>query len=83
MNTNKNNQKIRKKHLTLWFNVDIITLAFENARQCWNRQTGTFEGRVSLTYGFKSRLPHQIEQISYEVCSIFYAKSEGIPNNVN
>ena len=27
-------------------------------RQCWNWQTGTFEGRVSLTYGFKSRLPH-------------------------
>ena len=30
-----------------------------DVRQCWNRQTGTFEGRVSLTYGFKSRLPHQ------------------------
>ena len=30
-------------------------------RVCWNRQTGTFEGRVSLTYGFKSRLPHQWE----------------------
>ena len=28
-------------------------------RVCWNWQTGTFEGRVSLTYGFKSRLPHQ------------------------
>ena len=28
-------------------------------RQCWNWQTGTFEGRVSLTYGFKSHLPHQ------------------------
>ena len=27
-------------------------------RQCWNRQTGTFEGRVSKTYGFKSHLPH-------------------------
>ena len=27
-------------------------------RQCWNRQTGTFEGRVSLTYGFKSRSVH-------------------------
>ena len=24
-------------------------------RVCWNRQTGTFEGRVSLTYGFKSK----------------------------
>ena len=28
-------------------------------RVCWNRQTGTFEGRVSLTYGFKSRHSHQ------------------------
>ena len=27
-------------------------------RVCWNRQTGTFEGRVSLTYGFKSRHSH-------------------------
>ena len=28
---------------------------------CWNRQTGTFEGRVSLTYGFKSHYSHQIK----------------------
>ena len=28
-------------------------------RVCWNRQTGTFEGRVSLTYGFKSHYSHQ------------------------
>ena len=28
-------------------------------RVCWNRQTGTFEGRVSTTYGFKSRHSHQ------------------------
>ena len=28
-------------------------------RQCWNRQTGTFEVRVSTTCGFKSHLPHQ------------------------
>ena len=32
----------------------------DKMRQCWNWQTGTFEGRVSLTYGFKSRLPHHI-----------------------
>ncbi len=31
-------------------------------RQCWNRQTGTFEGRVSSTYGFKSHLPHQTKK---------------------
>ena len=29
-------------------------------RVCWNRQTGTFEGRVSLTYGFKSRHSHHV-----------------------
>ena len=28
-------------------------------RECWNRQTGTFEVRVSLTCGFKSHLSHQ------------------------
>ena len=27
-------------------------------RVCWNRQTGTFEGRVSMTYEFKSRHSH-------------------------
>ena len=29
-------------------------------RECWNWQTGTFEGRVFMTYGFKSRLAHHI-----------------------
>ena len=28
-------------------------------RECWNRQTGTFEVRVSMTCGFKSHLSHQ------------------------
>ena len=27
-------------------------------RMCWNWQTGTFEGRVFLTYGFKSHHSH-------------------------
>ena len=27
-------------------------------RECWNRQTGTFEVRVSSTYGFKSHFAH-------------------------
>ncbi len=44
-------------------------------RQCWNWQTGTFEGRVSLTYGFKSRLPHQVRKLanplSMRVCEFF------------
>ena len=32
-------------------------------RECWNWQTGTFEVRVSTTYGFKSRFSHQIEPL--------------------
>ena len=31
-------------------------------RKCWNRQTGTFEVRVSMTCGFKSHLPHQLKK---------------------
>ena len=47
----------------------------QQVRQCWNWQTGTFEGRVSLTYGFKSRLPHQVRKLanplSMRVCEFF------------
>lgn len=28
-------------------------------RACWNRQTGTFEGRVLMACGFKSHCSHQ------------------------
>lgn len=31
-------------------------------RECWNWQTGTFEVRVSTTYGFKSRLAHHTKK---------------------
>ena len=31
-------------------------------RECWNWQTGTFEGRVFMTYGFKSRLAHHAKR---------------------
>ena len=31
-------------------------------RACWNWQTGTFEGRVFMTYGFKSRRSHQVNR---------------------
>ena len=40
----------------------VFSECYNNAcvmRPCWNWQTGTFEVRVSLTYGFKSRRPHQ------------------------
>ena len=44
------------------FNVNIDYTGNNGyMRVCWNRQTGTFEGRVSLTYGFKSRHSHQFE----------------------
>ena len=39
-------------------------------RVCWNRQTGTFEGRVSMTYGFKSRHSHQ-KQGRQKTASLF------------
>ena len=41
-------------------------------RQCWNWQTGTFEGRVSLTYGFKSHLPHQSRTSTRKPRSSFF-----------
>ena len=49
-------------------------------RQCWNWQTGTFEGRVSSTYGFKSRLPHQSELLKsrrYAVSEVFFLSNNG------
>ena len=39
----------------------------EPLREWRNRQTRTFEGRVSSTYGFKSRLPHQ-QRASRKTC---------------
>ena len=44
-------------------------------RVCWNRQTGTFEGRVSLTYGFESRHSHQKDRTSIG-CPVFLAIRE-------
>ena len=41
-----------------------------SSRKCWNRQTGTFEVRVSLTCGFKSHLPHQQKRDAS--ASLFY-----------
>ena len=36
-------------------------------RECWNRQTGTFEVRVSSTYGFKSHFAHQKESSIFSI----------------
>ncbi len=42
-------------------------------RVCWNRQTGTFEGRVSLTYGFKSHYSHQSSELKRLAAFLFIA----------
>ena len=47
----------------------------EPLREWRNRQTRTFEGRVSSTYGFKSRLPHQ-QEASRKTCFFVFAGIE-------
>ena len=39
----------------------VLVYNIYRSREWRNRQTRTFEGRVSLMYGFKSRFPHQIK----------------------
>ena len=56
----RNKKSFFKKGLTLiWICAILITV--EHLRVCWNWQTGTFEGRVLMAYGFKSRHSHQKE----------------------
>ena len=56
----KNSEKVLDKCESLCYNIKADWLnRSENMRECWNRQTGTFEVRVSLTCGFKSHLSHQ------------------------
>ena len=43
-------------------------------RECWNWQTGTFEVRVSTTYGFKSRLAHQVKNTT-RLCGVFLLRT--------
>ena len=55
-------KKFLKKCLTQPIYFAIMSLAFERTtdmREWRNRQTRTFEGRVVIPYGFKSRLSHQ------------------------
>ena len=54
--------------------------AYRNMRECWNWQTGTFEVRVSLTYGFKSRFSHHMNETRFsnifiEKRVLFYAEA--------
>ena len=58
----KNIKNFSKKCLTVPVSFVIMSLAFERTtdmREWRNRQTRTFEGRVVIPYGFKSRLSHQ------------------------
>ena len=56
----KKSKKVLDKYKSLCYNIKADWLnRSENMRECWNRQTGTFEVRVSLTCGFKSHLSHQ------------------------
>ena len=47
-------------------------------RECWNWQTGTFEVRVSTTYGFKSRLAHQKCGMTFWSSHIFCEIEKGL-----
>ena len=52
-------KKYQKKHLTFILLGDILSNVPSGMREWRNRQTRTFEGRVVIPYGFKSRLSHQ------------------------
>ena len=48
-------------------------------RACWNWQTGTFEGRVFMTCGFKSHCSHQFYRMPniwfiYLVCDFYFVR---------
>ena len=51
-------------------------------RKCWNRQTGTFEVRVSMTCGFKSHLPHQIKERQAVWFGAFFASYRTIDRSL-
>ena len=57
------------------FGYNIICSLNGHLREWRNRQTRTFEGRVVIPYGFKSRLSHQIKK-SRNSGSFFFAGLE-------
>ena len=58
-------------------NAKIGVILFKHLREGRNRQTRTFEGRVVITYGFKSRLSHQITSSHISVDSLFLCLETG------
>ena len=57
-------EKFSKKVLTkiklgiIMQELTLVPLVSTILRACWNRQTGTFEGRVLMACGFKSHCSH-------------------------
>ena len=56
-----------------WYNNKVVghggNYGQINMRACWNWQTGTFEGRVFMTCGFKSHCSHQKK--AHRWCAFF------------
>ena len=65
-------KKTYEKRLTTPFLSAIIQNVPRNMREWRNRQTRTFEGRVVIPYGFKSRLSHQNRQAFNKACRFFF-----------
>ena len=54
-------------------NANFGVILFKHLREWRNRQTRTFEGRVVIPYGFKSRLSHQTPPFSWWSFYLFSA----------
>ena len=52
-------------------------IVYEHSREWRNRQTRTFEGRVVIPYGFKSRLSHQNRVITFVIALFFCYDFDG------
>ena len=63
-------KKAIDKRISLCYNIKC-------SREWRNRQTRTFEGRVSLMYGFKSRFPHQQEEVNHKGWPLFVEREMG------
>ena len=53
-------------------------IVYEHLREWRNRQTRTFEGRVVIPYGFKSRLSHQKQSIPIGMLCFFVMIKTGL-----
>ena len=76
-----------RKVLTVTPHFAIISFVARNdelnMREWRNRQTRTFEGRVVIPYGFKSRLSHQQNGNCFAVTVLFYVIYYEIHGDLN